>query len=327
MAWYWHGRLVSGLDKVRVALPMINQIRLLQQGATGNFAALVRAVTVDPAMLVYLDGAGSDQAAPNENYSRELLELFTLGLGNYSEADVQAGARALTGWRVRRRDAVAVFDRRSHDDTPQPYLGATVHDVDTVVGAATGHPACAPFVAGKLARAILGRDVDVTLLAELSQQFADGGLELQPLLRAILQAGIDGRAGPTPVVLAPVPWLVQAQRMTGAVLEPRLRLAGLRSAGQVPMHPPNVAGWPGGAAWFTSATVVARTQLASAVASATTENNAAAGAARRGDLDALAFWLGITGGFGPATGDAVLGLADWRSRLVVALVSPEFVLV
>ena len=102
MAWFWHGHFVSGLDKVRLPLLMVQQLRTYRSLALAPFPELVRAATTDAAMLVYLDGATSTGDQPNENYGRELLELFTLGLGNYTEDDVQAGARALTGWTVPR---------------------------------------------------------------------------------------------------------------------------------------------------------------------------------------------------------------------------------
>src|SRR5438445_8525661 len=98
MAWFWHGHFVSGLDKVKSPILLVQQLRTFRSLALAPFPALVRAVTVDPAMLLYLDGASSTGTQPNENYGRELLELFTLGAGNYSEDDVKAGARALTGW-------------------------------------------------------------------------------------------------------------------------------------------------------------------------------------------------------------------------------------
>ena len=100
MAWFWHGHFVSSMQKVVSASAMATQVELFQRLGMGGFADLVRAVSVDPAMLIYLDGDDSTGTEPNENYGRELLELFTLGRGAYTEADVQAGARALTGWKL-----------------------------------------------------------------------------------------------------------------------------------------------------------------------------------------------------------------------------------
>ena len=141
MAWFWHGHFVSAFPKVKEPLYAVTQLRLFQQSGLGSFPSLLRAVTIDPAMLVYLDGRQSSGQAPNENFARELMELFTLGVGNYTEDDVQAAARALTGWVVRTpkdgpADRAAQFVARRHDDAPQHFLDRDgVHDLDTVVAA------------------------------------------------------------------------------------------------------------------------------------------------------------------------------------------------
>jgi uncharacterized protein (DUF1800 family) len=247
MAWFWHSHLVSGLDKVKSPFLMVQQLRTYRTRAFAPLPELLRAATTDPAMLLYLDGNTSTGAHPNENYGRELLELFALGLDQYTEADVQAGAKALTGWTIEKGTGRSTFARARHDDSAQQYLGvANVHDVDSVIAAVTAHEACAPFVAGKLARTILGPDLDGGLVQELASTFASSGLDTRVLVRAILEAAVAGQARPT--FVQPVPWLVAAQRATGSTLSRRARLGGLKAAGQVPMMPPNVAGWPLGAA-------------------------------------------------------------------------------
>ena len=327
MAWFWHGHFVSALSKVRYPVSMVTQIRLFQQRGLGSFVDLVRAVTVDPAMLIYLDGTTSTGTHPNENYGRELLELFTLGRGNYTEADVQAGAAALTGWHVVRTDlSQSAFTTARHDPTPQRYLGTTgVHDADTVVATVTSHPACAPFVAGKIARAVIGPDVSASTVASLASTFARSGLSVAALVSATLHElarGTDGGA----VVTDPVTWLVMAQRATAAPLDAKVRASALRAAGQLPLYPPNVGGWPGGGAWYGTATVVARFDLASAIANAAPAANAAVQAAAAADSAALSRALGLPAPFGAETSAALAKVADAPSRLVIALTSPEFVL-
>jgi uncharacterized protein (DUF1800 family) len=326
VAWFWHGHFVSALSKVRLPVAMATQIRLFQTAGLGSFPALVKAVTVDPAMLLYLDGTTSTGAAPNENYGREVLELFTLGRGNYTEADVHAGAVALTGWHVDRSDpSKAAFAPRRHDDSPQTYLGTTgVHDVDTVVAAITAQPACAAFVAGKIARDVLGGSVGADVVADLAARFTASGLDIRTLVAATIDklvGGVDGGG----VVLAPVPWLVAAMRATGATLTPRPLAAALKAAGQVPLLAPNVGGWPRGDAWYGSATVVARFDLAAAIATAAPADNPAVAAAAAGDGGALANALGLPAPFGAMTAAALAAVSDARSRLVIALTSPEFV--
>lgn len=338
MAWYWHGHLVSSVAVVVHVPTMVGQIRLLRRAGLGSFADLLRAITVDAAMLRYLDGGESTAAAPNENYSRELLELFALGVGSFTEDDVQAGARALTGWRIvadiANPDPVAAAGRgelvaANHDDTPQRYLGRRgVHDVDTVIDAVVSHEACAPFVASRLARAVLGPEADPGLLRDLGRRFRDADLDLRVLARGVLEAVAEGRTAG--LVLGPMPWLLAAQRATGAVLDPEARHWALYGAGHLPFWPPNVGGWPGGANWLTSSTTAQRYTLAGAVAAATAVDHPARRAAAAGDLAALAGALGRPAGFGDATAAAVADVADPRDdglgALVVALASPDLVL-
>lgn len=325
MAWLWHGHFVSALDKVKVARLMVDQLRMFRSAGLGSFADLLHGVTLDPAMLLYLDGSGSTGEHPNENFGREVLELFTIGLGGYSEADVKSGAGALSGWRVARRRGVAEFSAAHHDDTPRTYLGqAGVHDVDTVVAAITSHRALSGSISAMIAHELLGSS-EADVVDALAKAFSDSGLDITALVRAALTAGLDGRS--QPVVLAPVPWLVIAQRVTGAAIRPKVRLVGLRTAGQVPMAPPNVAGWPGGAAWFGSSTVVARANLAAAVADAAPHDNAARVAADGDDLTRLATALGLPDpSFGAASSAALAHAKAGVQRLALALCTPEFVL-
>jgi uncharacterized protein (DUF1800 family) len=324
MAWFWHGHFVSGIDKVNDPALMVQQLRTYRSLALAPFPQLVRAATVDPAMLVYLDGATSTGTNPNENYGRELLELFTLGIGNFTENDVQAGAKALTGWTVsRRNNGKSQFVPGRHDDAPQSYLGVNgVHDVDSVVDAVTNHPQCPQFIAGKLARAILGTTVDPSLVNQFATEFSASGLDTRALVRSILQAGASGHG--VEAVNEPVPWLVSAQRATGAQVSTARRIAGLRAAGQLPLHPPNVAGWPMGTTWFGASTVVARYDLASALAETTPKNNTALTAARAFDLDALADALGRPSGFSAPTRAALSQMkGDGGAVLALALASPD----
>jgi uncharacterized protein (DUF1800 family) len=322
MAWLWHGHFVSGIDKVRVGRFMADQIRVFRSLGLGPFPALLRAVTIDPAMLVYLDLRTSTGSAPNENYAREVLELFTLGSAAVTEADVKAGARALTGWTV--VDGDARFVARRHDDTLVRYVGRDgVHDLDTVVAAIAARPELAELVAGVVALQLLGTAPD-DLVTSLATSFRSSGLDVRALVGATLQAGLDGTTAP--IVLGPALWLVQAQRVTGAKVDGGRRLALLRAAGQLPMLPPNVAGWPGGAAWFAAGTVVARTNLAAVVAAGVPADGAVMTAARGTDLAALAASLGLPEPFGDATA-AVLGAArPGPPRLALALASPDFVI-
>jgi uncharacterized protein (DUF1800 family) len=325
IAWFWHGVLVSGIAKVKDASSMAIQIKLLWSLGLGSLSELYKTITVDNAMLRYLDGGDSVKGKPNENYGRELMELFALGVGNFTEADVKAAAAALTGWAGKRNGEPAKLSADKHDATPQTLLGVPgVHDVDTVVAAVLQQPACATFVAGKLGRALLGPSLDPALITKLADGFRSGGFDIRSLVLALIdlhRTDVDGG----PIVLAPTPWLVMAQRATGAQLKPDLRMNALQATGQMPFDPPNVAGWPGGQAWYSSATMVGRLNMAGVIAAATPPTSPALAAAKAGDWPTLSRVLGLPTDF---SAQSVSGLAvanDAFVRLALALVTPEFV--
>ncbi|MBI2704663.1 MAG: DUF1800 domain-containing protein [Actinobacteria bacterium] len=328
MRWFWHGHFVSTLPTVKRPELMVNQLRLFAQLGLGDFRTLLRAVTIDPAMLVYLDGAKSRKGAVNENYGRELLELFTLGIGNYTEADVRAGAEALTGWVVGPSGGSRLVPGL-HENTAQSYLGRSgVNSLDSVMDAVVAQDACPAFIATKLCKAILGPDVDRGLVTRLAGEFKAGGLQIKPLLRAVLEAGLDGAS--TPLVMAPVPWFTSAIRNVGAEVERVLAATGadLVPAGQVPLNAPNVAGWPGGKNWLTSSATIARFNMASSIADLAPPAGPVRSLAGAGDLRELADALGHPAGFGDATRTALEGVrgSGPTSVLTIALASPELVL-
>ena len=187
-----------------------------------------------------------------------------------------------------------------------------------------GHEALAGSIAAMIASEILGT-TDDAVVAPLATTFAASNFDITSLIRATLEAGVAGQS--EPVVLAPVPWLVIAQRVTGSAVKGRMRLAGLRTAGQVPTTPPNVAGWPRGAAWFGSSTVVARATLAAAVAAGAPLDNPARQAADADVLDQLATALGLPNPtFDAASSAALTAAAPGTERLALALCTPEFVI-
>jgi len=329
VAWTWHDHFATSLRGVPHPYPLVQQIRTIQRLAMGSFEELVRTLTVDPAMLFWLDGATSTGANPNENYGRELLELFTVGIGNHDEDDVKAAARALTGWVVDRQTGRAHFVARRHDDTPQVLLGVGgVHDVDSVIDAVCGAPATSTFVATMTIDRLLGpvASADTGLVRSVARTFTRSGLSIGAMVEAIVAAGLS-RIGRYPMVEPPVPWFVRAERATGARLPSQVRLVGLRSTGQVPLDPPDVGGWPAGEVWHAAASVVGRVTLAGAVAAAAPASGVARQAAARGDHAALADAIGWPGGFSTATVSALRMLRRDTQRLTLALCAPDQVVV
>lgn len=328
LAWFWHDHFAVSAQVVRHLPTMLAHLDLCRTMGRGDFVALIRAVTVDPAMLVFLDGRTSQAGAPNENYGRELLELYTIGVENFTEADVAAAAVALTGWVVRPRFGwEARFVPNRHDDTAQTLLGVDgVHDVDTVVAAATRHPACPVFIATKLARHLLGT-VDNTLLFSLGDVFAAASLDITTLTRATLEAGLAGHGSAQ--VLAPLPWLIHALKATEAEVSTRNLIALLRSMGQVPGRPPNVGGYPGAATWLASSATAARFSAANVLAQSTPDDALALLHARDGAWDALADLFLRPQGFSPSTiaalGDlpAATSARPGEAALALALASPD----
>lgn len=331
MRWYWHGHLVSSLDEVAHPGMMAQQLQLLGRRGLGDLPTLLREITVDPAMLRYLDGVSNHDGGVNENYGRELLELFALGLGSFTEADVRAASVALTGWVIDVPSLTSRFRPVRHDDTPQVLLGVPgVHDVDTVVAAVTSHPDCPVHVARRLAAGLLGEGIDPGLAVELGAVFRDAGLEVRALVRATLEAGLAGRGGA--LVLAPVPWTIQAVRalsLSAADLFDGFAASEqLAAAGQVPFYPPNVGGWPGGASWLSSSAAIARTNIATHLAHRCAPDHPLRRAAAVGDVVAVADGLARPNGFSETTVEAVRRLAEdddteGADPLAVALASPD----
>lgn len=255
MVWFWHGHLTSSLDKCE-PLHMYRQHRLLREHALGNFRSLMQAVAVDPAMLLWLDGAWSTAEAPNENFAREAMELFTLGRGNYTEADVRAASVAFSGWWID-EDGDAQFDSAVGPQRAVTLLGRQVASAAEAIDVLCDHEACAPFVAGEVHTFLTGTPPDGDRLGELASVFRDSGLEIRPLVEAIVthDSFLD-RSNPRP--RTPVEWWVAVRHLYDTELDPW----ALDRLGQVPFSPPNVAGWPGHDRWISAGATFAKAQLA-----------------------------------------------------------------
>lgn len=258
MIWFWHGHLTSGLDKAPPLL-MYRQHQLLRTHAMGNFRSLLQELTVDAAMLYWLDGAGSYAGAPNENYARELMELFALGHGaGYTEDDIRAAARALAGWWVDGdNDDEVRFDPDSGPPDSVSFLGRSVASAAEVVDAVCDHPACAPFVAGKVHEHLVGVWPEPDRLDELARVFADSGLEIRPLVEAIVRhpSFLEQRLNRP---RSAVEWFIAVRRLFDLPID----WWPLDQLGQVPFSPPNVAGWPGTTRWLSVGAEMTKAQVA-----------------------------------------------------------------
>ncbi|MEW5879597.1 MAG: DUF1800 domain-containing protein [Pseudomonadota bacterium] len=264
MTLFWHNHFVSAQPKVRWAQLMYRQNVLLRAHALGNFGALLHAVAKDPAMLVYLDGATSRRGAPNENFAREVMELFTLGEGGYTERDVKEAARAFTGWSVDPDTGAFVFRPRLHDDGEKTVLGRSGRfDGDAVLDILLEQPATARFVVGKLWREFVSPRPDPARIDAIAQRFRASGYEIRVALRELLlQPEVVSAAADDALVKSPVELLVGFVRQSRAELtQPVGAALALAAMGQNLFAPPNVRGWLGGEAWINTQTLLARKQF------------------------------------------------------------------
>jgi uncharacterized protein (DUF1800 family) len=263
MTLFWHSHFATSGDKVTDARLMYDQNNLLREHALGDFGELVHRVSRDPAMLVYLDSATNRKAHPNENYAREVMELFVLGEGNYSEHDVRELARCFTGWEVRRNRFR--FNRYQHDEGEKSLLGKSgQYGGDEGVEVVLQQDAAPHFIVSKLIRFFVFDEPAASpgLIEPLARTFREEGLALGPLVERILGSKLFfsshamGRK-----VRSPVEFAVGSLRALSASCNVYRLAEGLRDLGQHLFFPPNVKGWDGGRAWINSSTLLARANL------------------------------------------------------------------
>ena len=256
---FWHGHFTTSFREERSALLMWEQNELLRKMAAGNFRDFVHAISRDPAMLDYLNNAQNRKDHPNENYARELMELFTLGIGNYTENDIKQAARAFTGW-MHDGDQF-VFNARQHDEGVKTFFNKIGNfNGDEVIDIILAHPACPRFIASEMWAFFVHPDPEPALIESFAQQFRDAKFELRPILRTMLTSKAFYSADSIGVqIKSPVQLVIGTLRALDVTLDKPERLRGpLQLMGQVPMAPPNVKGWPGGHAWINASTIFAR---------------------------------------------------------------------
>ena len=263
MTLFWHGHFATSAAKVRESELMLQQNEMFRRHALGSFAELARGIARDPAMLLYLDSATNRKVHPNENFSREVMELFCLGLGHYTERDIQELARCFTGWEI--QYGAFKFNQYQHDYGSKTVLGNSgKFDGDEGLAVVLEQPATAEFICRKLVRFFVADDepISAELVAPLADKFRAADLNVGPVLETILTSrafysdAAIGRKIRSPIELG-VGWLRALDGTTNMV-----QLAGrLRELGQMPLYPPNVKGWDGGRTWINSSTLLGRTNL------------------------------------------------------------------
>lgn len=270
MTLFWHGVLTSSAGGVPLGA-ILDQHQLYRRKGLGGVHELVTDVAIDPAMLVYLDGRSSHRWSPNENFPRELLELFCLGVGNYTEADVRAASQAFTGYRIDDEDKSYYFDAHWHDDTNKTFMGVTKNwdgpaIIDHILNGPV-RPVAARHIARRLWSFLAYPDPSDDVISTIATAFASADLQMIPLLRAILlHPEFRSERARNGLARSPIELAVAAMMHTGLTSREMRPDWSLAEMGQRPFRPPNVDGWTTNEGWFSTATVWGRKQFADQVA-------------------------------------------------------------
>jgi uncharacterized protein (DUF1800 family) len=266
---FWHNHFATSNAKVNNAGFMLGQYQLMQRQALGNYRTLIMDMAGDPAMMVWLDTRGSKKAAPNENYARELLELFSLGVGNYTETDIREAARAFSGWDI--QAGKAVFNENQHDGTDKTFLGQKGNwkgaDITRIC---LEQKVCARFICRKLYRFLVSESLPAAaeLIEPLADQFRKSDYDFGALVKTMLRSNLFFSAQAyRSSIKSPVDFALGiARALEGRVGTVALAQA-LESLGQAIFYPPSVKGWDGGQAWLNGQTLLFRQNLALAMTS------------------------------------------------------------
>ncbi len=264
MALFWHGHFTSSEEKVRDYRKMLKQLALFQREGLGNFRTLLIDAAQDPAMLAYLDAGVNVKGAPNENFAREIMEMFTMGVGHYSEHDIREGARAFTGWNFKGLEFR--MDADNHDDGEKTFFGKTARfDGVGVIDEILAAEPTADYVAGRLYRFFVRDEISPDLRKALGQRLRDSNYEIRPLLQTIfLSRDFYAEVSRGSRIKSPVEFVVSTYRVLG-----QKHLPGVpdfnrttEALGQHLLFPPTVAGWSYGRSWITPSLLIERGNFA-----------------------------------------------------------------
>jgi uncharacterized protein (DUF1800 family) len=261
MVLFWHGHFATSVDKVKEAYLMWRQNELFRRMATANWLDMLIEVAQDPAMLVWLDQAQSRKEHPNENFAREVMELFALGEGHYTEKDITDGARALTGWSYERLAQKFINRPFWHDNGEKVIFDKRGNfDGEDFLEMIIAQPQAARFITAKLWNFFAGEMPSDEIVTSLADIFRTSNNTFKPVLRAMFSS--EEFYSPSIIrnqVKSPVQWLVGSVRMLERELPPPIVCFSLtRNLGQDLFAPPNVKGWDGGLSWITTNNLLAR---------------------------------------------------------------------
>jgi hypothetical protein len=313
---FWHGHFATSAAKVNSARLMHAQNELFRKNAAGRFEDLVQGISRDPAMLIYLDSTTNRKIHPNENYARELMELFCLGLDQYSEEDIQELARCFTGWEVDHERFR--FNRYQHDTGTKSFLGREGEfGGEDGVRVVLSDEAAPRFIAEKLVRYfVVDDDVPPPLIEPLARELRENDFQIGPTVRRILTSRMFfSEHALAQKIRSPVGLAVGLVRSLEASTSATLLAEGLQPLGQVPFYPPSVKGWDGGRQWINSTTLLGRANLVRSVVDDQSSRFAGGTLAdlaekyELSDSDTMVAWLGELLVAAPLPADAVTQLA------------------
>jgi uncharacterized protein (DUF1800 family) len=266
LALFWHGHFATSVRKVEKAKLMMRQIDLFREKGTGPFGDLLEGVARDPAMITWLDGNLNRRGKPNENFARELFELFALGIGHYTERDIKEAARAFTGWHA--RDGHFWFNERAHDTDVKTVFGHSgPFGGEDVLRLSVEHEACAGFIAGKLFEFYVRPGPSPELRRALAKAYRDSGFRTGEFLARLFSSrAFYSAESRRAIVATPADFAVGGLRTLGARASAKAVARSLAEMGQELLAPPSVKGWDMGQAWLSSTTLLARYGFAMGIA-------------------------------------------------------------
>jgi uncharacterized protein (DUF1800 family) len=276
MTLFWHNHFATGISKVENGYLMFKQNDFLRANALGNFHDILTGMTADGAMLVWLDGNQNRKGNPNENYAREVMEVFSTGRGPYTQDDVGAGALAFTGYGID-SNGDGVFNPNLHDDSIKTFMGTTGNlGPGDIIDILVAHPATASNLATELFEFFAYPNPSPETVTRLSGVYLNSGYDIKSLVQAILTSRefISPQAY-LANVKSPAEYAATALRSLGAAYNPVGAVTAIGNMGQVLFDPPSVFGWPSGLGWINTASMLARYNFPTVVQ--TTEENSASG--------------------------------------------------
>jgi uncharacterized protein (DUF1800 family) len=268
MTFFWHGHFATAISKVGNPYLMYLQNQLFREHGLGSFGDLLQRLARDPAMLVWLDGGANRKAHPNENFAREVMELFTVGRGQYTERDVQEAARAFSGWHL--RDDAFFFNANEHDQGPKIFLGQEGNfDGSDILNILAQHPATAERLTGKLFSFFVFESPEPQVLAPFVQVWRSTRGDVREVLRAIFLSPVfSSERAYRAQVKSPAEFVIGSIRSLGGTITPRQAVSWMARMGQDLFNPPSVKGWDGGKAWVSTSTLFERFNFAASITTA-----------------------------------------------------------